>query len=584
MRIVIPYLACLHCFTAAISIAAEPPASATSGDALTGANGAFESAITSLDREIEKILPIKDRQRTAFISRLQEYLSGRKSTEQSESPWHGLPQQMPTLSIEETNNPQTVAVYDKMAAAIKARDAMKAAVVKAEQEMVATIRKEFGNAIRAGMSESDLGGLTKLVTSYETRFSRQRNGGYSSEIDSLNPSLCQRDIEVLRSLIAAEKTQNPEEMVEYYSSCSDMLSRYRLRRSDLEARRATIVKPWRDDLAKARAVFTAAVIAGEPAKSLIEKHSSITSLTSKISRIATNENRFGSDLRWEKSAIDIQAQIDLGKHSAAAAAIRGFLQSSRTISSGPDGTPIEVFAKMEETEKAISRKLAEEDEELAKGIEARIRKVAKPEELAPIVADLSKMSPSSSYDSSSSRSGYVELGRELSRMAGGTSATISAASQAYLARWTKVLEELRERFRRRALSQDGAFKELAEERFAQLSLPEAIRKLRLELGASGQWRRAFDLVVRTEDIAAPDAAKRSDETAAVKQYLVGLQYEEAEQYEWAVSAYQTVISAIGESIPLKEAGARLKELKAKHPEAFQASPVVKPEKSTRTGP
>jgi Skp family chaperone for outer membrane proteins len=63
-----------------------------------------------------------------------------------------------------------------------------------------------------------------------------------------------------------------------------------------------------------------------------------------------------------------------------------------------------------------------------------------------------------------------------------------------------------------------------------------------------------------------------DEAAAIRSFLTAQKMEEAGLYRAAAMDYRAVLRCVSDRVPTKQAAERIKELNAKHPEAFQVEP------------
>jgi hypothetical protein len=103
-----------------------------------------------------------------------------------------------------------------------------------------------------------------------------------------------------------------------------------------------------------------------------------------------------------------------------------------------------------------------------------------------------------------------------------------------------------------------------------MSTRAAVEKLADDAAAKGDWQRVLELL----GAIAPRGGSRipaSDRLQAIRSYLTGLNFEQAEMYQEAIAAYQVVLQQTVAGIPLKETAERIKKLRASHPEAFQKS-------------
>jgi hypothetical protein len=130
------------------------------------------------------------------------------------------------------------------------------------------------------------------------------------------------------------------------------------------------------------------------------------------------------------------------------------------------------------------------------------------------------------------------------------------------------LADLRLRAEREVWSRFLNAPELNEPPLADQPPETAIGKLCQRLSTDGKWQRLLELL-KTRDSAAPIPQSGPMSRAAmqsIRSFLVGQNFELAEEWADAVGAYNTVIQANLEGTPIKEAAERLRALKQEHPD------------------
>jgi hypothetical protein len=231
----------------------------------------------------------------------------------------------------------------------------------------------------------------------------------------------------------------------------------------------------------------------------------------------------------------------------------------------------------------LNRKATEgpkaDEREQVEQLRKKLDRVAHPEDLAALANDLE----SERRNSEQSEAPYVFglLAQQLASMAAGWSAMspivavgeggneIDGASGAF----SKELASLRDRIERDVTVHVLDAPELSQPPFLDQSLDDAIDKLRKRLAEKGEWRRALQILGMQSSGALPDhlRSKSTDVIHAIRAYLAGENFELAEEWADASSAYETVVRANLDHTPIKEAAKRLELLKTEHPEAVKAS-------------
>jgi hypothetical protein len=101
-----------------------------------------------------------------------------------------------------------------------------------------------------------------------------------------------------------------------------------------------------------------------------------------------------------------------------------------------------------------------------------------------------------------------------------------------------------------------------------MSTGAALEKLAQDAANRGEWRRCHEILrVLTRAEGYSDAVK--DWLPGVRGYLRGQNLELAGQFRQAAESYLAVIGEIGDFLPVKEAGERLRKLQSAHPEILQ---------------
>jgi hypothetical protein len=86
----------------------------------------------------------------------------------------------------------------------------------------------------------------------------------------------------------------------------------------------------------------------------------------------------------------------------------------------------------------------------------------------------------------------------------------------------------------------------------------------------GDWKQAYHLMQSLPQAGGDDS--RDSEMMAVRNYLAGQNFENAELWPDAIECYKAVLRSTGKWIPVTAASDRLKALKKEHPDSFKNTP------------
>jgi hypothetical protein len=134
--------------------------------------------------------------------------------------------------------------------------------------------------------------------------------------------------------------------------------------------------------------------------------------------------------------------------------------------------------------------------------------------------------------------------------------------------WAASIESVRQRIYQEVLARREGFRELGQDEFRALPLRDALAKLSANAGSGGNWKRAMEILEILKSLE-PETQNGYIAHNAISSYLRGLQQEGAGDIEMAVESYRVVVATLSDGIPLKEASARLADLRKKKPEAFK---------------
>ena len=226
------------------------------------------------------------------------------------------------------------------------------------------------------------------------------------------------------------------------------------------------------------------------------------------------------------------------------------------------------------------------EDDLREKLYAKIRRIRDSADLDALIHELEVMQPDAephdenNRDKSPSR-GTKEWLAELEkvRSAGrtGNFGAIDASQESDLQHASavemKVIRGLRIRIERVALGQTLGAPELAQPPLSDMPLAAALETLYDGLERTGVWKRCLRMLELRASPAFPGITSQRSKDAAVsiRAFLGGQNFEAAEQWADAASAYKTVLRRAVERTPITEAAERIKTLKKEHPEAIAAA-------------
>ena len=141
--------------------------------------------------------------------------------------------------------------------------------------------------------------------------------------------------------------------------------------------------------------------------------------------------------------------------------------------------------------------------------------------------------------------------------------------------WNGEINLLRRQAFRTVLARRTGSPELLRAPLVTLAPEAAVRQLAREIFARREWPRLYELLSTSGTLLKNSgSSENGEEWRAVKSLLTGQNFERAEQFADAVQSYRSVLTCIGELVPVDAAAERLKALKQKHPEAFPKVPPI----------
>ena len=204
--------------------------------------------------------------------------------------------------------------------------------------------------------------------------------------------------------------------------------------------------------------------------------------------------------------------------------------------------------------------------------EKKLAAIKKPAELEALAAEIQKAE-------NEARDGRdLEFPRGLGGQLSALAAAWNSGTVAGLARFAYggpesnlgLLSDLRKRIERDVIAKALEVPELNQPPLNELPTEDALEKLSDQLAQKSEWRRLLQIM---EGRAAQPRYEgvimgANDLVAALRAFLAAQNFESAELWPDAVLSYKSVLRSNSTRAPIKEAAQRLKDLRAKHPEAF----------------
>jgi hypothetical protein len=128
------------------------------------------------------------------------------------------------------------------------------------------------------------------------------------------------------------------------------------------------------------------------------------------------------------------------------------------------------------------------------------------------------------------------------------------------------MHAIRSRATRAAAIRQLKLPQLALGDFAEMDAFEALQIISDDAANRGEWRKTHDILRFLSAWDGGLAATRRERAEVIRAFLAARNLEDAGQPEQAACGYLSVIQAVGDRVPVKEAGERLKKLQAEHPE------------------
>lgn len=142
--------------------------------------------------------------------------------------------------------------------------------------------------------------------------------------------------------------------------------------------------------------------------------------------------------------------------------------------------------------------------------------------------------------------------------------------------WTTDLRALRMRAFREHIAQRVQAPELAQPPLNALPPEQAVRQFGRGLLEKADWPRLHRLLTDTAMLFGQGHGAPSEEAQAIRSFITAENFEKAEQFAEAVQAYRSVLTCIGDLVPIAQAATRLKELKKAHPDLFKEARPINP--------
>lgn len=529
---------------------------------------AYESAVDSLVTALGKlggIIPRNSRM-ADWAGRLQ-----RNIREQADPGfWKSLPR---TLTEAEAQSPEWVAFFEKAKAAKAAFEDWEKAKTAAETRARDLIKAEFLRVWNAPVGEGKVDGLERMISEYMTHFSIPVETAYAAPNAWTKDGLM-RDLRSLRKLIDAEVSGDTDAV---WNAHRDLMSsEVRFKISDVQTRER-VERYWRpliEKLEAERAEFTKAVVSDEPVEKLKDIMERIRQLEAKTVGFRGSSAKG----QWIHHSYGFFIASDPTR------AYQFLKELLRVMGTNFPDMPEAVKDKLRKLERPLAETVEKAEAEFLQALAKDLAGVKSPSELSQLAIKATQtIANRPAYENSPMKDSINEFAAQAYRLAGhwtaGTlppSETSSRGSMAALL-WAAPVEALRQRIYLDVLSKRKGFEALSQEEYKAIPLGDALARLSAAAGTAGEWKRALEILNVSRGLETVTQTG-ADARHAISSFLIGQQQEEANDVELAVASYRTVVATIADGIPVKEAAARLTELRKKKPEAFKALPPSYPQR------
>ncbi len=523
---------------------------------------AYESALDALDIAVGKLGGPMTRN-----SRMGEW-AGRLQRNSREQPdpafWKSLPR---TLTEAEGQSPEWVAFFEKAKAAKAAYEDWEKSRTAADASARDLIKAELLRVWNAPVGEAKLDELERMISEYMTHFPIPPQIAYNAPTAWTKEGLT-RDLRALRQLIDAEISGDAEAVWNAHRALVSSEVRFQI--SDVKTRER-VERYWRpliEKLDAERAEFAKAVVADEPAEKIKDIMERIRQSEAKTLGFRGNSVKG----QWIHRCF---AFFVAGESKRAFQALRELL--SVMDSSCPD-MPEAVKDKLRKLERPLAETVEKAEAESLQALAKDLAGVKSAVELSELAIKASQtIAKRTSYETSSIQDSMHEFAAQAYRLAGhwtaGTlpaSETSSRGSVAALM-WAAPVEVLRQRIYLDVLSKRKGFEELSQDDYKAIPLGDSLARLSVAAGVAGEWKRALEILDVLRGLE-PGAQNGAEARQAISSFLKGQQQEASGDVELAVASYRAVVATIADGIPVKEASARLTELRKKKPDAFKVLP------------
>ena len=268
-------------------------------------------------------------------------------------------------------------------------------------------------------------------------------------------------------------------------------------------------------------------------------------------------------------------------------AVKASVQMARNSRIALNGQRTEIFAKFLgtlETEAAESAEKAKK--ERFQKVTDRLVAVKEPADLDALASELARFAQESSEQTGRSNENWPQLAEHLTALAtvwtSGSPVNwqrdVPGGSNSGIAAFSVPLRALRNRIERDLLVRALKIPELNSAPLSELPIETALDTLSDQLARNAEWRRLFQVLEARSNPQYPRGERLSDDAlTGLRTFFAGQNYELAEQWGDAVTAYKEVLRTTSLRSPTAAAAERLKALSKAHPELGRPpAPTVPP--------
>lgn len=246
---------------------------------------------------------------------------------------------------------------------------------------------------------------------------------------------------------------------------------------------------------------------------------------------------------------------------------------------------------VQKLEKTLEQRTAAAWARRVDSIRDRLASAKTPANLEAIVTELASSTQESTLRGEPGASNFPGLAETLNALSAawlslnpaflqadrqGQTSSVRFDSAALANPFAKEISALRKLVERDILIKGLNVPELAAPPLSDLPTDAAIEAFCDTLAKQGEWKRLMTFL-QARSAVSPLATQRHDETLqAIRSYLIGRNFETAEQWGDAIQSYKAVLRSTSGRAPIKEAADRLKAIAKEHPDAAVPQAVTPP--------